>query len=497
MAGDSDSSAPDKADKLSRRSVLRGGLQIGGGAVLGAMAVKAAEAVSEGAEIKKIGLSRARPIAGEQALPAKVDVAIIGGGMVGTATALALAERGISVALFEKGVIAGEASGRAGGLIEGLFWDPAKMEMLDYSKRRWRRLAALTGEPTGFVQRGSCSLFTDPDAVEYAKLWVDSVRHVPNGGARILSAGEAAALAPGSRVRLVGGVQTPEDGAAEPFLAAPAMAIGARKLGAHIHQFCAVRGIERTAGRVSAVVTERGRVAASTVILCGGVWSQMMANDLSVDLPLVQCFAKSMSIAPFNGPKGGTVNMSSPYEVGWRMQYDGGYVVWEFEGFAPVLPTTVRHAIDLLPAFQQNAAALAPRFDLDTFWRWMPRLTALPLDRPGPFEETRIYEPKLQSERIDKGFVHLQEAMPVFRRAAVRDRWCGAMQMAIDNMPVLSAIDTVPGLFVGTGFMWGFAQGPGAGMALADLATGRTPEVDLKLFRASRFHDGTKLRYYA
>ena len=64
------------------------------------------------------GESRAKKVQGDSELPDSVDVVVIGGGFVGCCTALNLAERGVSVAICEKGVVAGEASGRAAGLIE-------------------------------------------------------------------------------------------------------------------------------------------------------------------------------------------------------------------------------------------------------------------------------------------------------------------------------------------------------------------------------------------
>ena len=51
----------------------------------------------------------------DRSLPRSAEVVIVGGGIVGSCAALALAERKISVVLCEKGVIAGEQSGRNWG----------------------------------------------------------------------------------------------------------------------------------------------------------------------------------------------------------------------------------------------------------------------------------------------------------------------------------------------------------------------------------------------
>ncbi len=50
-------------------------------------------------------------------LPDRVDVVVIGGGIMGVSAAFELAQRGVSVALCEKGVISGEQSGRNWGWV--------------------------------------------------------------------------------------------------------------------------------------------------------------------------------------------------------------------------------------------------------------------------------------------------------------------------------------------------------------------------------------------
>ncbi|HAO2891987.1 TPA: FAD-binding oxidoreductase, partial [Escherichia coli] len=63
-----------------------------------------------------------------------------------------------------------------------------------------------------------------------------------------------------------------------------------------------------------------------------------------------------------------------------------------------------------------------------------------------------------------------------------------------DAIPVISAVDEIPGFHIATGFSGhGFGIGPAAGRLMADIVTGRTPVVDAAAFRFSRFSDGSKI----
>jgi glycine/D-amino acid oxidase-like deaminating enzyme len=61
-----------------------------------------------------------------------------------------------------------------------------------------------------------------------------------------------------------------------------------------------------------------------------------------------------------------------------------------------------------------------------------------------------------------------------------------------DAIPIISAVDKIPGFFIATGFSGhGFGIGPGAGRLMADMVMGRSPLVDPAPFRLARFTDGS------
>ena len=93
----------------------------------------------------------------------------------------------------------------------------------------------------------------------------------------------------------------------------------------------------------------------------------------------------------------------------------------------------------------------------------------------------------------DVAMASLVRDFPMFRGVTVAERWAGLIDVTPDAVPVISAIDQLPGLYVATGFSGhGFGIGPGAGRLMAELVTGAAPVVDPAPFRFSRFIDGSR-----
>src|SRR5881396_1772038 len=87
-------------------------------------------------------------------LPKKAAVAVIGGGIIGAATALELAERGIDVTLIEKGIIGGEQSSRNWGWCRQMGRDSREIPLILKSLELWRGMDKRIAGDTGFTQCG-------------------------------------------------------------------------------------------------------------------------------------------------------------------------------------------------------------------------------------------------------------------------------------------------------------------------------------------------------
>lgn len=417
-------------------------------------------------------------------LPGRADVVVIGGGVVGVATALFLAERGVSVALCEKGRIAGEQSGRNWGWVRVMGRDPAEIELALESKRIWQRMRQVTGAETGYREAGIAYLCDTEKQVAAHEAWIARAR--PFGiDSRMLTQAEIAERFPGSARSWAGAIFTAGDARAEPAHAVPAMAEAARRQGAAILTGCAVRGLETTGGRVCAVVTERGRIACTAAVLAGGAWSRLFCGNLGIDLPSLKVLGSVMRTKPLEGAPEHAAGAS---DFAFRRRLDGGYTVAHRGAtVAEIVPDTFRLMRDFIPALRAQWSGLRLRVGGRFLEEWRVR-RRWRLDEVSPFEEVRVLDPAPLDHILDEGRENLVRAFPAFAGMEVAGRWAGLIDTTPDAVPVMGEAPALPGLFLACGFSGhGFGIGPGAGRLMADLVTGAPPVVDPTPYRPERF----------
>ena len=418
---------------------------------------------------------RVEPIAQRSELPSKVDVVVIGGGIIGASTALCLAERGVSVALCEKGRIAGEQSSRNWGWCRKMGRDPAEIPLAVESLRLWERMNARTNAESGFRQRGIVYLCANAREAAQYEAWLEAARSFQMDS-RLIGTQEIDRLLPGSARRWTAALYTPSDGSAEPELATAAIADAAQRAGASVLEQCAVRGIETAAGAVSGVVTEQGAIRCSQVVLAGGVWSSLFCGNLGIRFPQLKILGSVMRIAPLAGapePAAGAGNFA------FRKRLDGGYTVAQRNAnIAEIVPDSFRFFGDFLPSAVKQWHEIRLRVGRRFIEEWtMPR--RWPLDAVTPFEKVRTLDPEPAASVLEEGSRYLREAFPLFRDMRIVERWAGLIDVTPDAVPVISAVPRIPGFFVASGFSGhGFGIGPGAGQLMADLVTGASPIVD-------------------
>jgi glycine/D-amino acid oxidase-like deaminating enzyme len=431
------------------------------------------------------------PVFGDDALPKACETVVIGGGVIGVATALFLAERGQDVALVEKGHIAGEQSSRNWGWCRQARRDPREFDLIRESLSLWRGMNARVRADTGFV---TCGIFfgaRDDHTVERYAQWVKDAAQA-GIHAEMASAATVRDLLPGDASPPSAGLYCASDGRAEPQRAAPLMALAARARGARIFTDCAARGIETGAGRVVSVVTERGPIACRNVVVAGGAWSRRILRDLGVEIPQLKVRATVARTQPLTG---GPECCFWDDKLGVRKRADGGYTLANgLESAAPITPDHIRFFKPYLPLLAMEWRHL--RFSLGAeFFTELAAAAPVPLDRPSPYEACRVLDPAPDLGIVKASLAELRSRFPALSQARLVQVWAGMIDAMPDTVPIISPVDQLSGLVVATGFSGhGFGIGPAAGHLVADLVSGARPIVDPHPFRLGRYADGTAPR---
>ena len=416
-------------------------------------------------------------------LPSATEVVVIGGGVAGVSTAWYLARLGVPVVLCEKGRIAGEQSSRNWGWIRKQGRDPAELPLIIESLRLWAEIARELSDDIGWTVGGVTYLVeSDADAARYTG-WLEHAKAYQLDS-RMLSVAETNALLPDIRAPHRGALHTPSDARAEPALAVPAMARMLRAAGVPVFENCAVRTVERSAGRVTAVVTEHGRIGCRAVVLAGGAWSRLLLEHLGFALPQLQVISSVQRTTPAPLIAETTVGSEA---VSIRRRVDGGYTLAKSGASrAEIVPANLRHARPYLPVLKRDWQKLKFRIG-KPFW---DALFAQPWDSDSesPFERTRVLDPQPDHGLLDQVLGAAAAAFPQLADARPVERWAGAIDVLPDEIPAIGPVPGIDGLLLATGFSGhGFGIGPAAGKVTAELAAGRPASADLQAFRPERF----------
>jgi len=431
-----------------------------------------------------------QPVASDPTQPVSTEVVVIGGGIVGVCTAFFLALQGVLVTLCEKGEIAAEQSGRNLGWCRTVGCDPREIPLAKEALRLWHDMNRLTSAETGFRRSGIIALCKSQPDLQKRESWLDLAAHAHGLDSRLITRDQAARHLPGLAGPWAGALFAPTDGRAEPAVATAAIAEAARRNGAAILTQTAVRGIEMRGGGIGAVVTEKGRIACDSVVLAGGVWSGLFAGSFGLRLPLLKVLSAAMRTAPL--PGGPDMSVDGP-GFGLRKRMDGGYTIGNLGGnIADIVPDSLRYRTDFAQLLNMRRGTVKQRLGRQFLAEWRsPR--RWPLTTETPFERTRILDPEPHQPILEQVHDSIVAAFPIFHDMEIVESWAGGIDMTPDAVPVISAVDAIPGFFIATGFSGhGFGLAPGAGRLMAQLVMGDTPVVDPAPFRYSRFTDGSR-----
>ena len=219
-------------------------------------------------------------------LPERAEAVVIGGGIMGLATAYHLARNGLTdVVVLERAYINSGASGRCGGGIREQWSTEQNVLLMKESIAICREFAAELGINVWFRQGGYLFLAAKQVQLEAIERNV-ALQNRLGVPTRILEPREATAIVPDLEiVDLLGACYNPEDGTMFPWPFLWGYANGARDRGAKIITFTPATGIHVEAGRVTGVETARGRIRCNLVVNAAAAWAPEIGRMAGIQFP--------------------------------------------------------------------------------------------------------------------------------------------------------------------------------------------------------------------
>ncbi|MEU8381553.1 sarcosine oxidase subunit beta family protein [Streptosporangium sp. NPDC048865] len=370
------------------------------------------------------------------------DVVIVGGGGHGLATAYYLAKNhGITdVAVLEKGWLAGGNMARNTTIIRSNYLLDESAGIYEHSLKLWEGLEEDLGYPILFSQRGVLNLAHSLQDVR------ESVRRVNAnrlngvdaewlGPEEVREVCPIVDVSPDTRYPVLGATYQPRAGIAKHDYVAWGFARAAAAMGVDLIEHCEVTGVDVVDGRVEAVRTTRGRIAAGRVAMCAAGHSSVVGRMAGVELP-VQSHPLQALVSELLEPVHPTVVMSNAVHVYVSQAHKGELVMGA--------------GIDAYNSYRQRGA-----FHI-----------------------------------IERQMAAALELFPVFARAHVLRTWGGVVDVTPDASPVVG-LTPVDRLYVNCGWgTGGFKATPGVGWCYAHTIAHDEPHPLNAAFTLERFTTG-------
>jgi glycine/D-amino acid oxidase-like deaminating enzyme len=215
------------------------------------------------------------------------DIIIIGGGLLGSATAYQLSKRGAkNILLLDKNEIASQSSSRAACLLTRARTKPILMEMVQETYNCIEEIEQLTGESLGLQHCGSITIASSEASMNSLEAIEQAAINFPIPNERINNDKLAELLPWINTDKVEAALYMPTDCFIDSALLCSGYANAAKQMGVEIHANVGVKEIISEDAQIKGITLDNGdTIHAPIVINAAGAWSNVLMKSLNVGLP--------------------------------------------------------------------------------------------------------------------------------------------------------------------------------------------------------------------
>lgn len=370
------------------------------------------------------------------------EIAIIGGGIIGTSIAYYLAQkRAEDVILLEKGMLGEGSTSKCAGGIRLQFSTEINIAFSLASMEIWNHFPEVTEVDIGFKKVGYLFLATTEDewTTFQANVRMQQQFGIP---VELLSPTEIAYRWPFLKVNdLAGGTFCSAEGYAGPYEALTAFARGARIGGVKIYEGTEVIEIKQEKGGFYSLKTNKGEFFSRLVVMATGPYAGQTGELVGIKIPVLPYRRQIFFTAPF-----------------------------------PWLPDQVPLTID----FHRG---------------WYFRREGKGLLLSGPKDNLSSFNMHIDYEAMALTAENSMRRVPVMERAQIIRGWAGLYEISPDHHAILGEVPSLPGFFLANGFSGhGFQHSPAVGKVMAELLLQERPSIDISALSLERFAKGELIK---
>lgn len=366
------------------------------------------------------------------------DVVVVGGGIIGCAIAYYLTKKGSSVILLEgSDHIGNGGSSRNGGGVRQSGRDPRELPLAMFGiKHLWPTLSEELGVDCEYHQDGNLRLGKTEKHLQILQGLTE--RAVACGlEVKMIDGEEVRSINPYLSDEVIGASWCPTDGHANPLTTTLGFYKMARKLGAHVITGEKVLELRRIKGKLRQVVTAENVYEGDTIVLAAGFQSRDIAATVGIDIPMQEAMLEAL------------VTEAEPHMFDQML----GTAEADFYGHQS----------------KHGSFVFGGSTGLEGFTK----------DNGTPICDS------LTAPCVCRG---IMKYFPILKDAKIVRTWAGWMDLCVDKVPVISAVDEVPGLVLACGFSGhGFGIAPAVGYQVAELIVDGNTSVDMSALRYNRF----------